>query len=668
MQREATRVYRCSVILLVLACIAAAPAIAEITMIGDVIPADPNTWDANTRAFVGGFSGNGSLAITNGSYVSIYDTHIGLFHDSTCEVDGNGSTLTNTGNLTVGIYGNSTLNITNGGAVSNSDGRVGYFNGSTGIVTVGGIGSTWTNEGNLWLGFSGSGTLNITNGGIVHVQDFTWLASGSEGAGEIHFDGGTLNTGSLMAEASQLTGTGTIHTGGLVSDVDLVFDSNDALSQTFMLDSQPDQNITIQLEYENNSLLGAGMTGSGSLIISNGMALTSDQGYIGYKSGSTGTVTVDGAGSSWSVTGLVVGGELPNYVVGDSGSGTLRIINGGMVETGYSCIGQRTNGTGEVTVDGNGSMWTLNRRLEVGYSGDGTLRVTGGGIVSSDYGIIIADNRDSTSEVVVDGAGSEINAAWIRVGYAGSGTLNITNGGTVSNSHGRIGYESTATGIVTVDGNGSTWTNRDNLYVGYGGDATLNIQNGGLVSAGGTLTIDKDLEGDNFINMTTGGMLALDGNADDSLVDFLGLIDGTDAIRFWNDSNSDWADITEATLGDDYWLEYLTDGDLSGYTLLTVGTVPCDLVADIAPVGNPDGIVDGADLGAMLARWKTSDPVADIAPLGAPDGIVDGADLGMLLARWKNTRDTPASPAVPEPATLGMLGLGSAALLRKRRR
>ena len=45
---------------------------------------------------------------------------------------------------------------------------------------------------------------------------------------------------------------------------------------------------------------------------------------------------------------------------------------------------------------------------------------------------------------------------------------------------------------------------------------------------------------------------------------------GTDAIRYWDDSVSDWADITGATYGEDYTLSYLTAGDLAGYTVLTV--------------------------------------------------------------------------------------------------
>jgi hypothetical protein len=97
--------------------------------------------------------------------------------------------------------------------------------------------------------------------------------------------------------------------------------------------------------------------------------------------------------------------------------------------------------------------------------------------------------------------------------------------------------------------------------------------------------------------MSTGGILALYGDADDSLADYLDLTRGTDAIRYWDDSISRWANITGATPGEDYTLAYIDDAnsDLYGYTVLTVGTVP---------VPEPSGLVLLAGLGIMLLSRK----------------------------------------------------------------
>jgi formylglycine-generating enzyme required for sulfatase activity len=43
-----------------------------------------------------------------------------------------------------------------------------------------------------------------------------------------------------------------------------------------------------------------------------------------------------------------------------------------------------------------------------------------------------------------------------------------------------------------------------------------------------------------------------------------------------------------------------------------------------------DGVVDGKDLGYLLAAWGSADPFADLNR----DGTVDGNDLGLLLASW----------------------------------
>jgi len=114
------------------------------------------------------------------------------------------------------------------------------------------------------------------------------------------------------------------------------------------------------------------------------------------------------------------------------------------------------------------------------------------------------------------------------------------------------------------------WTNSGDFAMGRNGDATLAIIDGGLVVVGGTLSMNMYLNGETYINMADGGKLALNGQADSSLEDFYSLIDGTDAICYWDAGVADWSMLTGATLGTDYRLDYHTQGDLMGYTVLTV--------------------------------------------------------------------------------------------------
>ena len=175
--------------------------------------------------------------------------------------------------------------------------------------------------------------------------------------------------------------------------------------------------------------------GTGALTIQNGGTMNNTLGIIGDKAGSTGTVLVTGAGSTWANNGN-------DLYVGADGNGTLIIQNGGAVSNRYGIVAGYFGSTGAATVDGAGSTWTNSQDLSVGGSGNG-------------------------------------NPNSVR------GTLTISNGGAVSNIGGTIGFDSGSTGIVTVDGAGSTWTNSSDLILGLLGTAsgTLTISNGGVVSA-----------------------------------------------------------------------------------------------------------------------------------------------------------------------------------------
>jgi len=72
--------------------------------------------------------------------------------------------------------------------------------------------------------------------------------------------------------------------------------------------------------------------------------------------------------------------------------------------------------------------------------------------------------------------------------------------------------------------------------------------------------------------------------------------------------------------------EFTTAGGVVANLIAKWGCEAGGLFGDL----NNDGIVDGADLGQLLAAWGTDDSAADLDG----DGTVDGADLGLLLAAW----------------------------------
>jgi hypothetical protein len=72
-----------------------------------------------------------------------------------------------------------------------------------------------------------------------------------------------------------------------------------------------------------------------------------------------------------------------------------------------------------------------------------------------------------------------------------------------------------------------------------------------------------------------------------------------------------------------------SQANIDGYFTRDESTVVCNCVGDI----NRDGIVNGADLGQMLAQWGTGGgafPATD----ANQDGVVNGSDLGLLLGAW----------------------------------
>ena len=643
-----------------------------------------------------GYTGNSSLTVREGFSLNSNFGYLGYVPGATgiATISGTGSTW-NSGVSNVGYYGAGEIGITDGGTMIAGVCYLGRYSGSTGTALVSGSNSTWDSS-YLYVGYGGAGVLNIVDHGTVDADASTYVAFSPNSSGTIHFDNGTLNTGFLYADASQLTGTGTINASGLALDgVEMFFDATHGFAQTILLNGQG-QNVTVNFEHDTADNLYTGYRGNGTLTVRDGFVAECYSSYVGYKSGSVGTVNVLGSGSVWDNTGTLN--------VGYEGTGVLNVSDAGKVNCEFSFIGSEFGSMGTVNVSGAGSVWNNKYRIRVGYEGTGILNITDAGVVDSSYGYL-GFLTNSKGTVNVSGIGSkwineeniyvgyygsgELNvrnggkvissgspnyigydrplhkskvnvsgfgSSWIcnntlYVGYEGNAELNVTDGGFVSNVGGCIADDGTSTGIVYVSGVGSIWENRYHLYVGKEGDGELNITNGGLTKAF-RLTIDSDEDGDSFINMSTGGMLALKGEADDSLAAFLDLVLGADAIRWWDTSIHDWALLTTAELGTDYTLEYLTEGDLAGYTLLTVETVrvPGD--------ANSDGRVDGSDVTILASNWQQGVGIPEKAPweIGDfnEDGIVDGSDVTILAGNWQYGVEA-TSTAVPEPSGVALL-------------
>ena len=316
------------------------------------------------------------------------------------------------------------------------------------------------------------------------------------GTSPIHPGRVLMFDGTVIAPFDSIIGLGvggtaflTISTGGLLIGTAniIVGDSNDA---TLTISNNGDviaNDVNIGLGRvtgiatvlgPGSSLLAArlvvGFGGTGTLNVTGGADVDSASGVIGNESTSTGTALVDGAGSTWDISGPLT--------VGNVGDGTLNVTGGAGVDSTSGLIGNESTSTGTALVDGAGSTWDISGLLAVGSLGDGTLNITGGGRVISTVGTIDDLTFSAATTVMVSGA----NSRWEMSNFLGldTGRLTIEAGGSVSNTDAFIGGGLGVLGsAVTVTGAGSTWTNSGTLNVNQLPTNVLTIADGGRVQS-----------------------------------------------------------------------------------------------------------------------------------------------------------------------------------------
>jgi T5SS/PEP-CTERM-associated repeat protein len=432
--------------------------------------------------------------------------------------------------------------------------------------------------------------------------------------------------------------------------------------------------------------------GRASVTVNDGSVITS-AGVITSVASIKSGVEVAGEGSQWISNGSIyLYGRQNNY---------LKIKAGGTVSAASLGLSSEDNGH-TIEVSGNGSRLDLTGSLSIDANsiqgGGSSMYVTNGGVVTSAASRI--GNRSGGNVVRVGGEGSQ----WIISGDLTIGIDNVANhlsiydGGSVSCGDVIIGKESphhaTHGNSISVTGAGSSFNSSGHITVGaINNDINnLTVGDGGSVIAAGGLVVLQD--GDNSylnkINLNDGGHLTVGTDFDASMVGFNFNTGGTLSVE------GQLTGLSSLESGRRLETPDLL-GDLTVQGIFAPGTSPADSLLDGTLTVASDGTLE-MELGGYAAGTEydrltvtglaSLDGLLDIVFLdsfsatnGASfdlfnwDGGVSGtfsaiSTTALAAGQYWDTSElytTGQLSVVPEPGSVGLLGLGSGILLFTRR-
>lgn len=378
----------------------------ESTASGDVVvDGTGSRWEIAENLVIG-HMGTASLAISNGGYVTADIVTLGsatVGNVASLVLDGQDSELSATGGIRIGFGTEPVMRVTGGAKLATGKqdpnpfiGRtyVGYnqARGQTASLLVSGAGSSWEDAGYIVIGNTfGDANVRIEAGGTLRgvamavgtgrgidasnpanpfyvesqlivtgagtTADVDWVAVGNAGAKAT----AEISAGATMTTQTTLIGGGATwnNTYVALSDVDLILGGAGTRwitaktgEHSFTVDSG-DIRILVtdqaRLEVAGDMELG----GYGPTVADSTLQMTIDQAgmvtaggdvFLGRRSNSAAAAVVEGAGSQWTVAGQMV--------VGDAGSGTLRVVDAATFDAATVEIARIAGSSGKLIVGG----------------------------------------------------------------------------------------------------------------------------------------------------------------------------------------------------------------------------------------------------------------------------------------------------------------------------
>lgn len=579
------------------------------------VDGEGSTWVNSGQFFVGGAgasAGAGVVHLTDGGKVTTTNASISV-GSSTGTVDINHSTWTNTNLFSVGDGGSlGQLFISNGGALNTLTGAIGNGSGGTGSLTTNqGTAyidkASWNNAGDLYVGGTARGRLTVVNGGLV-TSTIGYVGYGANSIATASFSHATWTNASVLFVGYDGDGTLDIKDGATVTSAQAILGRYGQARGAVTVDDAAWTNT-------GDLFVGHGVTGlpnthpSGQLVLRNGGSLSSATGFIGYGTGSAGTVEVKGINAGGTASTWNAGGLLQ---VSERGSALLTISDGGIVTAQSTVLGP----AGTLHVNGTESRRGV---LETGHF------LSTGGAVDFDGGLLRA---------TADQATFLQNVGLVTV-YAG-GMFADSNGHAISldtTLTGPGGLTKLGLGTMTLPGNSalgklSTVAEGQLLVNGrFSGDLQVN--------AGATLGGSGQILG--AVNVLAGGILS-PGNSPGTLQVGTLTLDADSRLRIELGASSDLL-IVDGDLTLDGTIDFLGDpgffaaGQLPSFLAYSGTLTDRGLVIGLLPSG--------------------IDPRSVALDFSTP-GLV-GLGIGV-------------PPPVPEPATAAMLALGGLLLLTRAQR